>query len=450
MSVPADYRVGTTAIVEGGHSLSGRVTVPGNKHSMVLGLAAAVALGAELTLHNTPWLSERDILARTVEVLGGRVDCDRDTTRVRGGGITRSTLPGPAEAPIHGIVYLLPAVLAARGEVTFRGAGGDSLGAFEWGYGRPVKHMLDVAETFGAQWERRDGALHVRAPRLRPATIDILRWSQDPARPAGPRVSGATKTALLLAAAAPGTSLILNPHEKEAPHELITMLRSLGVRIDQRDGGWVVHGGTAHATAEHRLMPDPVETMTWQTFAAMTNSTLEIDCGDPAHVFTSIHRELAFLNTLGIEPVFTEEAVIVGPAKGTYAGSSLIAESTGISTDIAPLLATLLLGADSDSVVEDRVWEGRYGYAEPLRRMGARMRVTGRHLLIGPSVLSPPSTPLLPDDTRSTAVCLAAALATPGTTVVGGLDHLVRGYAALLPRLTALGARIDLTRGASA
>ncbi|EPH46689.1 putative UDP-N-acetylglucosamine 1-carboxyvinyltransferase [Streptomyces aurantiacus JA 4570] len=423
--------------------------MPGNKHSMVLGFAAAVTLGAELTLRNAPWLSERDVLARTVEGLGGRVDCDRDTVRVSG-RITSGTLPGPAEAPIHGIVYLLPAVLAARGEVTFRGAGGDSLGAFEWGYNRPVKHMLEVAEAFGAQWERRDGALHARASRLRPATVDILRWSQDPARPAGPRVSGATKTALLLAAAAPGTSLILNPHEKEAPHELITVLRGLGLRIDQRDGGWVVHGGTAHTAAEHRLMPDPVETMTWQAFAALTGSTLEIDCGDPAHVFTSIHRELAFLNTLGIEPVFTDEAVIVGPAKGSYAGADLIAESTGISTDIAPLLAVLLLGADSDSVVEDRVWAGRYGYAEPLRRMGARMRVRGRRLLVGPSVLSPPGAPLRPADTRSTAVCLAAALATPGTTTVGGLDHLVRGYAALLPRLTDVGARIELAQGAAA
>ncbi|MFF2963875.1 hypothetical protein ACFVT1_34385 [Streptomyces sp. NPDC057963] len=443
MSVPADYRAGTTAVVEGGHTLRGRVTVPGNKHSMVLGFAAGVALGAELTLTNTPWLSERDVLTHTLKLLGGHAECENDTVRIRG-DITSSDLPAAATEVIHGSVYLLPAVLANRGSVTFSGSGGDSLGSFEWGFTRPVKHMLEVSEAFGAQWERRDGLLHAWTPRLRPATVDILRWSQDPTRPAGPYVSGATKTALLMAAAAPGSSLILHPHEKEASHELITMLRALGIRIDQQDGGWVVHGGTALTTATHRLLPDPVEMMTWQSFAAMTGSTLTIDCGDPAHVFTSIHRELNFLSTLGIEPVFNEDTVTVGPAKQRYEGTELVAESTGISTDIAPLLAVMLLQADSRSVMEDRVWTGRYSYADSLRLMGARMEVIGRQLVIEPSVLRPADVVLRPTDTRSTAVCLAAALATEGSSMVGGLDHLIRGYEALLPRLAAVGAHIEL------
>lgn len=441
----ADTGRAQALLVRGGRPLRGRVSVPGNKHGMVLGFAAAVTLGAELSLGNVPALSERDALEEAVTALGGEVAATEEgVARIRG-ALTGDELPAASTRAIHGSLYLIPAVLAQRGSVVFHGSGGDHLGRFEWGLPRPLRHMLEVMESFGARWEWRGSELRVTAPRLRPATVDVLRWSQEDERPAGPLVSGATKTALLMAAAAPGTSLILNPHEKEAPHELIGMLRALGVEVEQRDACWVVRGGRARPGGRYELMPDPVELMTWQTFAAMTGSTIELDCGETARAFATTRRELGFLEGLGVRPALSPTTITVGPAEHPYGGAVLIAESTGVSTDIAPLLAVLLLRATGKSIVEDRVWAGRYGYAAQLGRMGARMAVSGNRLLVEPSALHAPSGPLTPSDTRSAAVCLAAALSVPGTTVVGGVTHLARGYQDLLPRLAALGAAVERT-----
>jgi len=436
------------AVITGGRPLAGDVRLPGTKHGTVLAFAAAVATGATLTLHDAPSLTDRRVLAEVVRGLGGEVH-ERGTSIDVVGAITGEEIPRAMSQLVHGSLYLVPAVLANRGSVVFHGAGGDGFGRFERGLARPVQHMLDVMAEFGAtwSWDRADDALRVRADTLRPARIDLLRWSTDPVLPEGPMVSGASKTALLMAAATPGTSLVLHPHAREAQHELISVLRGLGVVIEQRDDCWIVTGGSFHQTATHRLMPCPVEFATWLALAVLTESELTAHCGSAPTLLSAVHREVALLARLGIEPRFGDTEIRLGPARGARDGTHLVAESTGISTDITPFLALLLNGATGPSVVEDRIWGNRFGYADELAKLGARMRAGDQRLDITPTPLRAGTEPLTPTDTRSAAVCLLAALSVPGRTVLHGLDHLDRGYGDLPRRLAALGAEVEFLAG---
>ncbi|MFR9770774.1 hypothetical protein [Nocardia sp. SC052] len=429
--------------IVGGNRLRGTVDLPGTKHGTVLGFAAAIATGATLSLLDAPAITDRFALAEIVGALGGSVTTS-DAGIVVDGAITTDRVPAEYARRIHGSLYMLPAVVANRGSVTFPGAGGDRFGRFERGLARPMRHMLEVMEAFGAQAEwTNDGVVRVRAPRLVPATVDLRRWSTDPAVPEGPHVSGASKTALLMAAAARGTSIILHPHSREAQHELISILRKLGIEIEQRDACWVVTGATARSTATHRLMTCPVEFATWQVIAAVTNSTIVARCAETARLFSAVHRELEFLDGLGIRPSVSETSVTLAPPSGPYAGRSLVAASTGISTDITPLLALLLNGATSRSTVRDLIWGHRFDYAEQLNRLGARMTVHDGRLHVDPVPLRPTAQRLMPEDTRSTAVCVAAAMSLPGCTLVGGVNHLDRGYGNLVARLRSLGAEVE-------
>lgn len=440
-SLPKDLLV-----VEGGLAIAGRTEVPGTKHSMVLAFAAAVALGAEITIDNIPRTIEFDVLSDIVQVLGGAVAACGNRTYKIDGAVHSGEFPSALTEKIHGSIYLLAAVFAQRGAVTFGRSGGDSLGTYEFGLTRPIQQVLDVLALFGAVWEWRDGLLVIRRREVRHATIDILAWSEEPDRPAGPRVSSATKMALIMAASTRGTSIIVNPHDKEPQHELIDILRKFGVDVEIGDRRWTVHGGVRGGTAYHRLSPDPVEILTWQAIAVLTGSTVDLECGDTTPLIPALYREFDFLNVLGIKPEIGSDCVRVTPAPGPYPGARLIGESTGISTDNVPLLALVLLNAIGVSTVEDRVWTGRFGYAAGLQSLGADVRVTGRELVIGPSILRASASPLCGADTRSAAVCLVAALAAPGRTTVRGIEHLARGYEFLPQRLSALGARVDITR----
>lgn len=433
---------GRTLVVEGGRPLAGEVVIPGTKHGTVLAFAAAVAAGGTLTLRGTPSLTDRRVLTQLVAGLGGAVT-ESGSTVVVDGRITGTEIPRDLARLVHGSLYLLPAVLANRGSVVFHGAGGDGLGRFERGLARPVRHMLEVMAAFGVRWDwDEDGTVRAAADRLTPTVLDLRRWSTDPVLPEGPHVSGASKTALLLAAATPGTSVILHPHAREAQHELISVLRRFGVHIEQRDACWVITGGTFTSNAEHDLMPCPVEWATWQALAVTTSSRFTAVCSDPARLLSAVHRELDFLSGLGIEPKFDAESITLGPAEGDYPGQRLVAASTGISTDITPLLTLVLNGASSPSTVRDLIWGDRFDYATQLAHLGARMSVEDQCLVVTPTPLQPSAVPLRPCDTRSAAVCVVAALGVPGRTVVHGVEHLDRGYGDFVSRLRALGAEI--------
>lgn len=435
---------GGALVVTGGRPLGGRVEVPGTKHGTVLAFAAAVASGARLTLRDVPALTDRHVLTEIVRGLGGSVTGQGSRIEVDG-AITSDDIPRELARLVHGSLYMLPAVLANRGSVVFHGAGGDGFGRYDRGLARPVQQVLDVMAEFGARSEWcADGTLRVDMPEPKPATVDILRWSTDPVLPEGPRVSGASKTALLMAAASPGTSIILHPHAREAQHELISMLRALGVHIEQRDACWLVTGGAFLPAAEHRLMPCPVEFSTWQAIAALTGAEFTAVCADTSRLIAAVHRELDFLAGLHMRPEITPTRIRFGPADAAFTGRRLVAESTGISTDITPLLALILNGATSESTVADRIWGERFDYAAQLNRLGADMSVHDGELTVNPAVLRPTDEPLAPSDTRSAAVCVAAALTVPGRTVVGGLNHLDRGYGEFAARLRAVGADIEV------
>ncbi len=429
--------------IVGGQRLSGEITVAGNKHSMVLAIAAAVARQTDITLENVPDLSETEVLRELVADLGmaaaGKPPTMRLTGRVRSGGIDPAL-----STKIHGSTYLLPAVLAAYGEVSFGGAGGDKLGNFDWGLPRPVQHMLEVMEDFGVTWERRaDGVVAAKASELRSTTVDIMRWSADTTVLNGPRVSGATKTAVLMAAVAGGETVIDNPHVQGATTELLNLIEAMGADVERTARRWVIAAGRRIRQVRHVLEADPVEVVFWQALAAMTGSEFRVVVGDTAATQATLRHELATLTEIGITPRFEGVTMRTGLPCSPYPGRALVGQSTGISTDILPFLVCLMFNATSTSTATDLVWKGRFQYASELRKLGFQSTLAEAVLTVTPSAPQPSSEWLRPTDTRSAASCVLLGLATPGESRIIGASHIYRGHDRFLRKLRGVGAEVS-------
>ena len=112
-----------------------------------------------------------------------------------------------------------------------------------------------------------------------------------------------------------------------------------------------------------------------------------------------------------------------------------------LATDAAPLLAAAMLCADSESSIEDVIFERRFGCAEGFCRLGAQAETAGRVLTIAPgghlcgTVVEAP-------DLRGGAALVLAGLAARGTTVITHPTHIDRGYAGFTEILAGLGAQI--------
>src|SRR5699024_7291325 len=110
--------------------------------------------------------------------------------------------------------------------------------------------------------------------------------------------------------------------------------------------------------------------------------------------------------------------------------------------DAAPLVAAALLFGEGTTVLEDRVFEARFGCAEGFAAMGAQVKVEGRTLQIrGGRPLR--GAAVTACDLRGGAALVVAALGAQGQTRRAGCEYIARGYAYRGEMLTGLGARIE-------
>ena len=123
------------------------------------------------------------------------------------------------------------------------------------------------------------------------------------------------------------------------------------------------------------------------------------------------------------------------------AGNVHTAPYPGLATDAAPLLAAVMLCAQGESRLQDRVFENRFACAEGFAALGANVRVAERTLYVQPGGALRGATLAAPD-LRGGAALALAALAARGSSRLGGVEFVRRGYADLDRLLAGLGAQI--------
>ena len=113
----------------------------------------------------------------------------------------------------------------------------------------------------------------------------------------------------------------------------------------------------------------------------------------------------------------------------------------GFPTDMQAQFMALMSLARGASVITETIFENRFMHVSELRRLGADITVSGNHAVVrGRRHLQ--GAPVMATDLRASASLIVAGLAAQGTTEVHRVYHLDRGYANLVEKLSALGARI--------
>ena len=95
------------------------------------------------------------------------------------------------------------------------------------------------------------------------------------------------------------------------------------------------------------------------------------------------------------------------------------------------------------STVMETVFENRFMHVVELNRMGASIATTGARgaIIEGPAKLT--GCEVSATDLRAGAAMILAGLVAEGTTTVGNLHHIDRGYEDIVGKLKALGADIQ-------
>jgi UDP-N-acetylglucosamine 1-carboxyvinyltransferase len=438
-----------TVTVHGGRPLRRPLRLAGFKHALVPVLAAGVLAERPVVIRNAPDIEDTRTLLGILRRLGASATLETSTRTLTldTSGLCSWQIPDELSARIHGAVYLMPVLLGRFGRFAIGMSGGCRIGDRRLGGERPIDHMLDVLCRFGATIRHLPGSVITGScRRLAGTTIDLADYAvpaPHDGRPTGPLYSGASKTALLAAAAATGTSVLLNPYPKPDVTELTAALAEAGVALSVEPGRIVVQGsGQLPRGFDHVLVSDLIEAVTLIACAVHLRQPLMLDGVTAAGLRSGLRPELEHLARMGVELDWGASSLVVRPPEAVTP-VDLVAASHSIYSDSQPFFALMLMGATGRSTITEAVWKDRSHYVHDLVRLGGRLQVDGPVITVEPGRVHLAGQRVVAGDVRSAAVGVVAALGIDGPTVVEGVRHLDRGYEGLVRTLCAAGAHIE-------
>jgi UDP-N-acetylglucosamine 1-carboxyvinyltransferase len=418
-------------IVEGGVPLAGEIQISGSKNAVLPIFAATLLADGPCFISNVPDLRDVTTMLKVLERLGCRWQrSPAGLVRLDASAVDCHEAPYDLVKTMRASFIVLGPLLARHGRARVSMPGGCAIGV------RQVDLHLKGLAAMGAAIEIGGGYVDARASRLKGTEIYLD----------CPSV-GATENIMLAATLAEGSTVLKNAAREPEVADLAEFLVRMGARIRGAGTSVIeVEGVESLAGADHRVIPDRIETGTFAIAAAITGGRLRLKDAP----VTMIESVLAKLQETGA-------AVSIGPATLDVQGPGEIRPVSlttqphpGFPTDLqAPFMAYLALARGSSTITE-RIFENRFLHVGELCRMGADARVQSASgtLIRGVPWLS--GAQVMASDLRAGAALVLAALAARGRTEISRVYHIDRGYVRMEQKLSAVGARIwrdDPSRG---
>ena len=408
--------------------LSGEVTVPGAKNSVLKLMAATLLADGTTTLTNVPDIVDVGIMSELLAAIGVTTtgSSSDGTISLTNHGDLTPVAPYELVERIRASINVLGPLLGRCGRVRLSLPGGDDFGS------RPIDMHLRGLEAMGASFEITHGYVDAVADGDRLHGADIT--FEFPS-------VGATENILTAAVYAKGTTVIDNAAREPEIADLCHLLVAMGADIEGIGSATlVVHGvepGSLRA-ADHRVVTDRIQVATYLAAVGVAGGELTVRGARPEHMEMLLRR----FGDMGIELVGQHDGVTARVHDRLRSIDVATLPYPGIATDYKPLIVTMLTVADQVGIVTENLYPGRFRYVEELHRLGADIRTDGHHAVVrGRPQLS--GAPVRAHDIRAGAALVVAGLAAHGATVIHGLEHIDRGYDDLVGRLAAVGAPIE-------
>ena len=412
-------------IVRGGNRLVGTVKTSGAKNAVLPIIAASILGETPSHLDEIPKLEDVRTICGVLKYLGVKIDDSKehelvlDTSR-----ITAYEAPYELVRTMRASFVVLGPLLARMGHARISQPGGCAIGS------RPIDLHLKGFEALGAKISQNHGFVEAYAPNgLKGADIYLD----------FPSV-GATENIMMAACLAEGTTTLENPAEEPEIVDLANYLNQMGARIRGAGTDVIRIEGVKHMHgAEHTAIPDRIEAGTYMIAAAMTHGDVIIE-----NVLAEHQKPLlAKLREAGVlieEDIDRIHVACPGELKGVNVKTL---PYPGFPTDMQAQIMAMMTICQGRSTVMETVFENRFMHVVELNRMGASIATTGARgaIIEGPAKLT--GCEVSATDLRAGAAMILAGLVAEGTTTVGNLHHIDRGYEDIVEKLKALGADIQ-------
>ena len=422
-------------VIEGGFPLSGTIAPAGNKNAALPVLAATLLTEEEVVLRNIPRIRDVEAMLELLAKLGVKVEWRGDSVvALDASGVNTTSVDEGFAFRIRASFLAAGPLLARFGEAVMPPPGGDVIGR------RRLDPHLDAFRSLGAKVEMDKASSHYNL--TAPGGLKACDFFLDE-----PSVM-ATENALMAAALTPGESILHNAASEPHVQDLANLLCLMGAEI-QGIGSNVmtVQGRDKLGGADFTIGPDYIEIGSFVALAAVTKGELRITDTRPADL-----RMTRFVfERLGCRMELDGNDVLVPPNQVLRVrddeGDAVSKIEDGpwpaFPADLTSIALALATQADGMVLIFEKMFENRLFFVDKLVSMGARVLLCDPHRAVvsGPSRLH--GGRMESPDIRAGMAMLIAALCAEGTSEIGNIRQIDRGYERIDERLRGLGARIE-------
>jgi UDP-N-acetylglucosamine 1-carboxyvinyltransferase len=420
-------------VIEGGTPLSGTIVPAGNKNGALPILAASVLSSEELVIRNVPRIRDVEAMLAVLKGLGVQVSWlgEHELSLCAADVDPHAEIDRSRAEAIRASFLLAGPLLARFGRAVMPPPGGDVIGR------RRLDPHLDGFGALGATFRHeRDIVIDAPVGGLRAAQV----FMDEPS-------VMATENVLMAAALTPGETVIGNaacePHVQDLARLLVKMgadIRGIGSNALTITGRQELGGCT------HDIGPDHIEIGSFMALAGVTGGELRIRDTDP----DDLRMIRLVFGRLGLQSELDGADVIVpGGQKlvaardvGEYKAKVQDGPWPAFPADLTSIAVALATQVEGSVLIHEWMFENRMIFTDKLVLMGAditmcdphRAIVSGPSRLRGERVESP--------DIRAGMAMLIAALCADGSSEIGNIGQIDRGYERIDERLRALGGRI--------
>jgi UDP-N-acetylglucosamine 1-carboxyvinyltransferase len=397
------------------------VRISGSKNCVLTLLPACLLTEEKCTIYDVPQLSDVDNMSQVLNILGANVERSRKTLTVDAKKLQFETVPDRLARSMRASNLVLGPLLARLGHARIPFPGGCCIGS------RPMDQHLRGLRLMGAEFSERFGCIEAHTKGLKGCDICLD----------FPSV-GATENLMMAATLAKGSTTIHNAAREPELVALQNFLNAMGAKVRGAGTNTIkIDGVEALGGAKQVLIPDRIEAGTYMVMALATQGQIFVENVIPEH----LEAILAKLREAGASIEQEEQGIFISSPKKIKAVDCKTMPYPGFPTDMQAQFMALMTKAVGTSIATETIFENRFQHVNELCRMGADIRLEGRTAVIrGVRGLSGAYVEVT--DLRAGAALVTAALAAEGSTIIGSIHYIDRGYEMFEQKLVGLGAQI--------
>ena len=430
-------------IIEGGHRLSGSIEPQGAKNEALEVLSAVLLTSEEVVITNVPEILDVKNLISLMGRMGVQVDRKaKGEYSFKAEKLDTEFIESPEFirmcSSLRGSVMVAGPLLARLGHVWFPKPGGDKIGR------RRVDTHISGLMGLGAElsYDSNKRAYQLSLPDGKHLTGKYMLLDEA-------SVTG-TANILMAASLAEGKTVIYNAACEPYIQQLSRMLTAMGARIEGIGSNLLtVTGVSSLHGATHRILPDMIEVGSFIGMAALCQSSLTIK--DTSYDNLGIIPES--FRRLGVKIEQKGDDIFI-PEQESYVIESFMDGSImtiadapwpGLTPDLLSVILVVATQCRGSVLIHQKMFESRLFFVDRLIDMGAQIILCDPHraVVIGHDhKFQLRSGRMLSPDIRAGIALLLAAMSAKGTSEIGNIEQIDRGYEDIENRLNALGARI--------